>query len=275
VLPTFSLDSGLTFERDASFFGRSATQTLEPRLFYVYTPFRDQSLLPIFDTALADFNFTQIFSENRFSGYDRISDANQLTAALTSRFVEPSGVERMRFAVAQRYYFNDQRVAAATLNETHSDLLLAASGRVSSTLNVDADLQYSQSLRQSTRANYGVRWQPAPKRVLNLQYRRDLPNNLEQLDVSAQWPIAQRWYGVGRVNYSLSDQKIAESLLGMEYKADCWVFRFVGQRTPTATGVATSAFFVQLELNGLSKLGSNPLAVLRANVPGYQLINQP
>ncbi|HEV7618168.1 MAG TPA: LPS-assembly protein LptD [Burkholderiaceae bacterium] len=286
VLPTFSVDSGLTFERDASFFGRTATQTLEPRLFYVYTPFRDQSLLPIFDTALADFNFTQIFSENRFSGYDRISDANQLTAALVSRFIETSGVERMRFALAQRYYFSPPRVTGTTLgvtgttlatipNETRSDLLLAASGQVSSTLNVDANTQYSQSLRRSTRANYGVRWQPAPKRVLNLQYVRDLPNSLEQVDASGQWPIAQRWYGVARVNYSLRDQKIAESLLGMEYKADCWVFRFVGQRTPTATGVATSAFFVQLELNGLSRLGSNPLAVLRSNVPGYQLINQP
>ena len=124
-------------------------------------------------------------------------------------------------------------------------------------------------------ANYGVRWQPAPKHLLNLQYVLDVPNSVKQIDVSGQWPIAQRWYGVARVNYSLRDQKIAESLLGMEYKADCWVFRFVGQRTPTATGVATSAFFVQLELNGLSRLGSNPLAVLRSNVPGYQLINQP
>jgi LPS-assembly protein len=278
VLPTFSLDSGLTFDRDASFFGRTATQTLEPRLFYVYTPFRDQRLLPVFDTGLADFNFTQIFSENRFSGYDRISDANQLTAALVSRFIEPSGVERMRLAVAQRYYFTPPRVTAMfdpTLNETRSDLLLSASGQVSSSLNVDANTQYSQSLGRTTRANYGVRWQPAPKRVLNLQYVRDLPNSLEQIDASAQWPIAQRWYGVARVNYSLLEKKVAESLLGMEYKADCWVFRFVGQRTPTATGVATTGFFMQLELNGLARLGSNPMSTLRANIPGYQLINQP
>jgi LPS-assembly protein len=284
VLPTFSLDSGLTFERDASFFGQKATQTLEPRLFYVYTPFRDQSQLPVFDTALADFNFTQIFSENRFSGYDRISDANQVTAAMVSRFVETSGIERMRFALAQRYYFTLPRVTIpsvtgtilpTTLTETRSDLLLSASGQVSSTLNLDANTNYVLSLRRSTLSNYGVRWQPAPKHLLNLQYVLDVPNSVKQIDVSGQWPIAQRWYGVARVNYSLLDQKIAESLLGMEYKADCWIFRFVGQRTPTATGVATSAFFVQLELNGLSRLGSNPLTALRSNVPGYQLINQP
>jgi len=111
-----------------------------------------------------------------------------------------------------------------------------------------------------------------------VQYRRDLnsiPGPLEQVDTSVQWPIASRWYGVGRVNYSLPDQKIAEGLLGMEYKADCWVFRIVAQRIPTAAEKATSALFFQLELNGLTRLGSNPLDALRKSVPGYQLINQP
>jgi LPS-assembly protein len=111
-------------------------------------------------------------------------------------------------------------------------------------------------------------------RVLNVQYRRDLPNLLEQLDISAQWPIARRWYGVGRLNYSLRDKKPAESLLGFEYKADCWVFRAVAQRTPTAARDATTGLFLQLELNGLSRLGSNPLQVLRSSIPGYRAVNQ-
>lgn len=136
-------------------------------------------------------------------------------------------------------------------------------------------MQYSQTLDSMSRANYGVRWQPAPKRVLNLQYRRARLNNLEQVDVSGQWPLSQRWYGVARVNYSLPDNKVAEGLLGMEYKADCWVFRLVGQRTPTATGQTNSAIFFQLELNGLTRLGSSPMDALRANIPGYQLVNQP
>ena len=275
VLPTVSLDSGLIFERDTTFLGVPATQTLEPRLFYVYTPYRDQSLFPNFDTSLADFNFTQIFSENRFSGNDRISDANQLTAAVTSRFIESSGVERMRFALAQRYYFTEQRVTGGGPTEKRSDLLLAVSGQLTSTLSVDANVQYSQSLRSVSRSDYGVRWQPGPKRVLNMQYRRNLPAALELAEVSGQWPIASRWYAVGRVNYSIKDKKMAESLLGMEYKADCWVFRVVGQRTPTATGVATSSIFLQLELNGFSKIGSNPLDILRTSVPGYQVVNQP
>ncbi|GAA4013466.1 LPS-assembly protein LptD [Actimicrobium antarcticum] len=276
ALPTASLDGGMVFERDTSLLGKALTQTLEPRLFYVYTPYRDQSLLPNFDSALADLSFTQLFSENRFVGNDRISDANQVTAAVTSRFLEASGEERARIAIGQRYYFSEQRVTLGPLaNDSRSDLLLSANGRLNQALSAETNLQYSQTQHVLNRANIGVRYQPAPMRVLNLQYRQDLPNNLEKsFDVSGQWPFAQRWYGVGRVNYSLTTSKVAEGLLGVEYKADCWVFRIVGQRTPTSTLQATSALYFQLELNGLSKLGSNPLQALRASVPGYQNINQ-
>lgn len=278
VLPTMSVDSGLVFERETSFLGREAVQTLEPRLFYVYTPYENQEAFPIFDTGLADFNFTQIFSENRFTGHDRISDANQVTAALVSRYIEMSGVERMRFALAQRYYFGDQRVVDRG-RDAKSDLLLAASGQVSSTLAVDVAMQYSSTDKTLTRANYGVRWQPAPKKVLNVQYRRDfsptLVDKLELADVSGQWPLADRWYGVARVNYSLREKRVAETLFGLEYKADCWVFRTVAARTPTATGVSSTSIFFQLELNGFSRIGSDPLPALRNNVPGYQLVNQP
>ncbi|MEC4720207.1 LPS-assembly protein LptD [Noviherbaspirillum sp. CPCC 100848] len=275
-LPTVSLDSGMVFERDAKFLGNSMTQTLEPRLFYVYTPYRDQSAFPLFDTAEADLSFAQLFSENRFIGNDRISDANEVTAALISRYIEPSGAERIRFAVGQRFYLDEQRVTLGTTrNESRSDLLVSIYGRVSQSVSVDTNIQYSQTLDSISRANYGVQWHPAPRQVLNLKYRRDRVNNLEQVDLSGQWPISSRWYGVARVNYSLPDSKVAEGLLGLEYKADCWIFRVVGQRTPTATTAATTSLFFQLELNGLTRLGSNPLDALRANIPGYQLVNQP
>jgi LPS-assembly protein len=276
VLPTFSLDSGLIFERETNLLGQTATQTLEPRLFYVRTPFRDQSQYPIFDTAEADLSFAQIFSENRFVGSDRISDANQLTVALVSRYIESTGAERMRLAVAQRLYFDEQRVTlGAARNESRSDLLGSASVRMSEALSAEGNLQYSANRQTITRANYGMRWQPAPKRVLNLTYRKDQPNQLRQFEVSTQWPLARRWYGVGRINYSLPDKTVAEGLLGVEYKADCWVFRIVAQRIPTATTQATSALFFQLELNGLARLGSNPLEALRTSIPGYQIVNQP
>jgi LPS-assembly protein len=284
VVPTFSLDSGLVFERDTHFFNNPATQTLEPRLFYVNTPFRDQHLFPNFDTAEATFNFSQIFSENRFTGSDRISDANQLTAALVSRYIEPSGAERMRFAIGQRFNFSEQRVsldpAGTVTNASRSDLLLAANGRLTSSVTLDSGIQYSPSLHSLANANYGVQWQPAPKKVLNAEYRylratAAVPTTLEQLNLSGQWPVSNRWYAVGRVSYSLPDRKTVESLLGMEYNADCWIFRLVGQRYATATAQSNTAIFLQLELNGLSKIGSNPLDVLRRNIPGYQVVNQP
>ena len=276
VVPTASIDSGMIFERDANFFGTAMTQTLEPRLFYVRTPYRDQSTLPNFDSSLADLSFTQIFSENRFVGNDRISDANQVTAAITSRFLESNGAERIRLAFGQRYYLAKPKVTLGTPQEdSRSDVLLSASGRLTNALYAETNMQYSQTLHRLNRANYAVRYQPAPLKVLNLQYRVDLPNNLEKFfDVSGQWPLSRRWYGVGRIDYSLKTNKIAEGLLGVEYKADCWVFRAVAQRIPTATQQATTALFFQLELNGLSKLGSNPTDALYRNVPGYQNVNQ-
>lgn len=278
VLPTYSVDAGLHFERDMQLFGRNLTQTLEPRLFYVKTPYRDQSMLPNFDSGVTDFNFAQIFNENRFVGHDRIGDANQLTTALISRFFEEDGQERLRLAFGQRFYFTTPRVTIdnsdTTIQGSKSDLLLSASGPVSNTVKLDSMIQYSQSLGQMVRSTYGASWQPAPKKVLNLQYRLDRTSeNLKQFDVSAQWPLFQRWYAVGRANYSIPDGKIAEGLLGLEYQADCWVFRIVAQRIPTTSTKASTSFFIQLELNGFSKVGSNPMEALKSSIPGYQRIN--
>ncbi|MDB5776397.1 MAG: OstA organic solvent tolerance protein [Herbaspirillum sp.] len=284
VLPSASIDSGLTFERDATFFGRSMTQTFEPRVYYLRTPYVDQSQYPVFDTALADFNFAQIFSDNRFVGRDRISDANQITVGATSRFIEANGTERLRVAVAQRYYFTQPRVFLTpqdALTTSKSDLLAGLTGPVTNELSIDTAVQYSQSLAQMQKANYGIRWQPAPKKVLNLSYRLDrtvldVNNNiLKQYDLSGQWPLSQRWYGVGRINYSIPDKTVTEGLLGMEYRADCWVFRVVAQRIPTSSLQATTSFFVQLELNGFAKIGSNPMDALTSSIPGYQIVNRP
>jgi len=288
TVPTLSLDSGLVFERESNLLGRSMTQTLEPRLFYVRTPYRDQSQYPVFDSGLADFNFAQIFTENRFVGHDRISDANQLTAALTSRLIEENGLERLRAAIGQRYYFADPQVNIAGTTSTtlgsKSDLLLALGGQISKEFSTDNTVQYSETLRQMVRSTFGIRWQPAPKRVLNLQYRLDrtyinpytgVLDPLKQVDVSGQWPLTQRIYAVGRVNYSIPDRTVAEGLAGFEYKADCWVFRVVAQRIPTSSTKASTGFFIQLELNGFSKIGSNPMDAIKSSVPGYQNVNLP
>lgn len=284
TLPIFSIDSGLMFERDTTFFGQKARQTLEPRLFYVYAPYRDQSQFPNFDSAEATFNYAQLFSENRYSGSDRISDANQLTAALTSRYLDPNGAERLRLSLGQRYYISTPRVTLtgapnSASQESRSDLLLAASGRVTNALRLDSAVQYSVNQSSLSSSYFGAQWLPAPKKVLNAEYRYVRKSSsvelLKQVKLSGQWPLADRIYAVGRVSYSMPDKKLVDSLLGMEYKEDCWIFRVVAQRITTATAKSNSTIFLQLELNGLSKIGSNPLGALRQNIPGYQEIGVP
>jgi LPS-assembly protein len=282
VLPTVSLDSGLIFERQTGLFGEGSTQTLEPRLFYVRTPFEDQSSIPNFDTAVAGFNYAQLFTENRFVGADKVSDANQLTAAVVSRFIQANGAERLRLVVGNRYYFNDPRVRldpSEKLNVTRSDALLAASGRISEAWSFDSGVQYDAQSRSLYSKNYGVQWSPAPMKVLNMEYRYQRDTNgantgFRNADISGQWPLSRRWYGVARASYSLRDRKLLEGLLGLEYKADCWVFRLGAQRFVTALQTTSTPIFFQLELNGLSRLGfGNPLETFNKSIPGYTRLN--
>jgi len=277
TVPTFSLDSGLIFERDVKFGGKEMTQTLEPRLFYVNTPYRDQTKFPTFDTDAATFNFSQIFSENRFVGSDRIGDANQLTAALTSRFLDANGAEALRLAFGQRFYFRDQKVQLASnapVVDAHSDILLAATGRISETWTFDSAVQYNPSQSRIVSESYTAQWVPGAKKVLNLGYRY-LRDSFKNIELSSQWPIFQRWYGVGRISYSVQDKKILESLVGLEYNADCWVFRTGAQRFVTTSTKASTQIFFQLELNGLSHLGvGSPLEAMKSSIPGYQRLNE-
>jgi LPS-assembly protein len=282
VLPTVSLDSGLIFERQTGLFGEGATQTLEPRLFYVRTPYKDQSAIPNFDTGVAGFNYAQLFTENRFVGADKVSDANQLTAAVVSRFIQSNGAERLRLVVGSRYYFSEPRVRLdpnETPNVTRSDALLAASGRISEAWSFDSGVQYDAQSRSLYSMNYGVQWNPAPMKVLNVEYRYQSdtsgPNTgFRNADVSGQWPLSQRWYGVARASYSVRDRKLLEGLLGLEYKADCWVFRMGAQRFVTASQTTSTPVFFQLELNGLSRLGvGNAVETFNKSIPGYTRLN--
>lgn len=277
AVPTFSLDSGLVFERDVKLGGRALTQTLEPRLFYVYTPYREQDQFPNFDTAVSTFNFAQIFRENRFVGSDRIGDANQVTAAVVSRFLESSGAERLRLAFGQRFYFSDQRVQidkSTPVNSSRSDMLLAATGRISESWGVDSAVQYNPSTSKVTTSNMTLQYTPGAYKVINAGYRY-VRDSFKNADLSTQWPISAKWYGVGRVSYSLRDHKILESVVGVEYNCDCWVFRTGAQRFVTTANKTSTQFFFQLELNGLSKFGiGNPLEVLKNSIPGYRRVNE-
>jgi LPS-assembly protein len=279
TLPIFSLDSGLYFDRDFKISSRDYSQTIEPRLFYVYIPERNQSDIPIFDTSESDLNFSTLFSENQFTGNDRINNANQLSFALTTRFIESStGTQRLSASIGQRYYFADQKVALPGVDyrqSNSSDIIAGLNTHLKTNWNLDAFWQYNTDDSRPVRTTLTSRFNPEPGKTLNLSYsyRRDTstitPNGINQFDISGQWPLGQGWYGIARTNYSLRENRIIETLAGLEYDAGCWQARSVIQRVSTATADANYALFFQLELGGLASIGANPLAIIRRNIPGY------
>lgn len=296
VIPSLSLDAQATFERDTQLFGRAVRQTLEPRMLYVRTPYRDPSRLPNFDSAARDFNFESLFADNAFSGVDRVSDADQLTVGATTRVFDGfSGGELLRLGIAQRLLFRDQRVTpdGAPLSQRFSDVLLQGSTVLVPRWTLDSGVQYSPEIGTAVRTLVGARFSPGPFRTVSAGYRFTR-GATEQLELGWQWPLAgahrdalfrsrpsaaaeargcvQTWYGVGRLNYSMRDRVLTDSLVGFEVDSGCWIGRFFAERLSTGRSEATTRLVLQLELVGLSRLGANPLQSLKDNVPGYQLL---
>ncbi|MGE5332259.1 MAG: LPS-assembly protein LptD [Nitrospirota bacterium] len=298
ALPTFSLDSGLVFERDARFFGRGFLQTLEPRAFYTYTPYRDQHLLPVYDTAANDFNFATIYTENAFGGNDRIADNNLLTLGMTTRLLDPAtGAETARFGVAQRFRFSDQQVTlpdTAAVSERLSDVLVGGAVHWVPQWSVDSTVQFNRKTGRSIRSTIGARYQPGDYRVVSAAYRLQRGTS-EQVDIGWQWPLndlwgdkgapggkvggraadgAGRWYSVGRLNYSLQDRKLVDAVVGLEYDSCCWIGRVVLERLQNGLNNTNTRLLFQIEFVGFSRLslGSNPLSSLKQNIPGYRYL---
>jgi LPS-assembly protein len=270
-LPIATVDSGMTFQRDTSIGSRDFVQTLEPRLYYVYIPFREQNQLPVYDSAQADFDITQIFYWNQFSGWDRINDANQLTAGATSRLIEPlTGVEVLRATLAQRYYFKEQLVQLNNVvpSTSRSDLLAGLTGQLTRAWSLNAGMQWGIVGGELERFNVGAHYQPQPNQIINFGYRftRD---QIRQIDLSGQWPLSRHWTVMARWDYSVLDRSLLEGLAGFEYNASCWAARMVLHRFVVGTNQWSNAVFFQLELTGLSRLGNNPFEVLRQSIGGY------
>ncbi|MGY8904717.1 MAG: LPS-assembly protein LptD [Burkholderiales bacterium] len=295
VLPTFSLDSGLVFEREASYLGTAYTQTLEPRAFYVYTPFREQRFLPNYDSAANDFNFATIYTENPFGGNDRIADNNLFTLGVTSRLLNPlTGAEVARFGVAQRLRLSDQQVVLpgdVPVADRLSDVLVGGSVNLTPAWGIDTTVQYNPKTERSERAVLGGRYNPGSFRVLSAAYRLQRGQS-EQLDIGWQWPLASLlgsnastgpsaagkpkggWYTVGRLNYSLRDSRLVDSLIGFEYDGCCYIARVVLERLQRSGTDANTRIMFQMEFVGFSRLGSNPLRTLKESIPRYQPLGQ-
>ncbi|MFL6678070.1 MAG: LPS-assembly protein LptD [Burkholderiaceae bacterium] len=289
-IPTFSADSSFSFERQAELFGRDLVQTLEPRFLYVLTPYHDQNKLPLYDTAPKDFNEVSIYSENQFTGQDRINDSNQLTAGVTTRFNDSSnGRELLRLGIAQKLLFKDQQTTPDGPVDAHklSHLLLYGSSSAMEHWSFDGIVEEDSSAHDgwTQRAVVSARFHPGPFKSLSLTYRYARGSS-KQWEVGGQWPIFRReprpsgcggtLYAVGRTDYSVDDHRATYAIGGFEYDAGCWIGRVMVERTSTGRNEGTTHLVLQLELNGLSTLGTGSLKVLKDNVPGYQpLRNDP
>jgi LPS-assembly protein len=298
TLPVATLDTAVFFERETELLGKNFIQTLEPRVYYVKIPYRNQSNYPVFDTGLTDFNFAQIFSENRYAGYDRINDANQMTTALTTRVLSAeTGVELFKAMVGQRRYFSDSKVflpGETPPTKGASNIVVAANGLVAPKTYAEAAWEYDYDANVAQRYSVGVRYQPELGKVISAGYRytRDPVSEIpqvDQIDIAGQWPLSGRFSIVGRYNYSFRDYYVSssgngpavresgqllEAIAGIEYTAGCWALRIVGQRLEALATEPNTTVFVQLELTDFASIGSNPLSLLRRSVPGYGKINE-
>ena len=286
VLPTFSTEVSTILDRSVSVGSLGLEQTLEPKISYIYTPYKDQSKYPVFDTGSPSLNFAQIFSESAFNGQDRVADLNQITAGVTTRFIEErTGAERFRAAIGQRFYLDDQRVTlpgGTVRTDRKSDLLGQITARPMKDWVTDAQAQYTPSTSRWQSVSFVNRYNPKPASTVSAAYRfvRDSSNTI---DLAFQWPVAKYWYAVGRYQYALrnlggttenQNPGVVEALAGFEYDGGCWVGRVVVQQYAASGAEKNTAIFFQLELNGMARVGTNPLGALTRNIPNYQMINQ-
>lgn len=273
-VPLLSADAGLFLQRYNESDG--STLTLEPRLFYLYSKFRDQSRLPIFDTGALDFNFSQLFRENRFSGADRVNDANQLSFALSSRLINPNGRERYSASVGQILYFDDRLVtlpdeAPSTTNS--SDIVAELQTEVSRRWGGSLNMQWDPARGKTQRSSAKIKYNNGPGKLVNFGHRY-LGEDGEFAHLSFTWPIADRWRLATGWNYSLDTNKGIETVLGIEYESCCWAFRTAARRYITDDGEnSTDAYFFQLVLKGLAPVGQNVTEVLSEAIGGYRSDN--
>jgi LPS-assembly protein len=269
-LPIFSIDSGMYFDDDAG----NYLETLEPRLYYLRVPYRDQSQIPVFDAVQPDFGFLQLFSDNRFYGADRQADANQLSYALNGRLLDPaSGAELLQADLGQIRYFSPRLVQLdpATPPDTslYSDVVADVMLNMNKSWSVSYDQLWSPETRQNDLGTVMLGYHPDSGHILNLAYRFNRPTNVKQTDISFDWPLSGNWSMVGRWNYDLLGHLTLEDFVGVEYDSCCWDLQLLHRHFVTATGQGDSIIFLELQLKGLATLGRHLEDFLQSGILGY------
>jgi LPS-assembly protein len=278
-VPISSLDAGLFFDRQTTIRGDRYLNTLEPRIYYLRVPYEDQTGLPIFDTAPLTFSWGQLFRDSRFSGADRQSDANQLTAALTTRLIsEDDGRERLSVSVGQIKYFDDSRVVMPgepLVQQGKSAWVAETSIAPSDRWNISAAYQWDPKYRGTNLASLRARYLIGDQGIVNIgyRYRRDAISRTDlfkQADFSFLYPVNPNWSLVGRYYYSLLDHKPLEQLAGVQWESCCLAVRVLGRRyLRNRTGELNNSLQVEFELKGLGSAGQDTGRILRRAILGY------
>jgi len=270
--PILSVDTGAIFEKDfGANFGH--TWTIEPRALYTYIPERNQDDIPIFDTIRADFNLIQLFEENAYTSYDRLGDANKIGMGITTRIIDnESGSELLTASIGQERLFESGEVTlpgeepdGSRKSAYIAELGLKAWG------NWRAEMRYQLDAdeRETERSSFSMRWKPDDDKAINIGYRYDRDNRLEQTNFSFAWPLGKSWNAIGRYNWSIEDNEALDQYLGVEYSSCCWGIRILSRRTVSRdSDDKEEVIAVQFVLKGLSDLGSESTESLRRGILG-------
>ncbi len=283
ALPMFSLDSGLYFDKKGKLLDHTYSQSLEPRLFYLYVPKKDQSDLPVFDTSIYDLSssYATLFYEDRFSGPDRMGDSNQATLSLTSRISMHGTVTTV--TLGQAFFLEDREIVLpgrAIETVAYSPIILDYNFNNFKNLVISGNYQWDFENKITRKFTASAQYRPSQDKVINLSYRLvRVPSSIvgvantsiEQTNASFSWPIGQDWNVIGRWNYDLPRKKSIEMFGGVEYNSCCWAFRAVGRRFLTnINGDFQTGFFLQFELKGLAGVGQLTVDFLTQQIPGYK-----
>ncbi len=274
TLPIVTVDSGLTFDRLTGP-DDSRTVTLEPRVMYVYIPYRNQNALPLFDTSDPDPDLVELFQPNRYLGLDRIGDANEFTLGLTSEmFSTASGARFLTASIGQSIYLQPPRVTlpGETLDPHTSDLIGEVNVAAYHNWNVQLDVASNAEVTRIEQTETEVQYRASDQQVANFGYQyRD--GQFQQIDVSTAWPILHQWDFYARAVYSLLDHASIDDFAGLQYQSSCWGLRALWYRSvATRTGERSSGFYLQVELLGLANVGSEIDSFLRQQIRGYSAV---
>ncbi len=272
--PIFDVDAGLIFERDVHLFGSDYTQTLEPRAYYLRVPYRNQDDLPLFDTRYLTFDFWQLFTTNSFSGADRQMNANNLSLALTTRFLDQNGVEKLSAGIGQIRYFDPQRVTlrrgGKAVDYSGSNYVANLTIALNDNWRLTTSQQWNPNIDETDVSTVGLQRRLWGDGIVNLdyRYRRDL---IEQASMTAEVPVGAAWKLVGGYTYSMRDKRAIDAFAGIEWDSCCTAIRILSRHyVYDYQGHSNNAIMFEIQFKGVGSYGQHTSSFLQNAILGYQ-----